>query len=180
MEFACRLAQLAAIGLLAIGVSGLLAAALGALFGKQFVAGDAPGVMYTAERCAEFLRGYPAITDCTQAAIEHHFDETVAYRLAAGVLGLAGLAVTVPIVRRYRRCTRAFVAPRNLTNAAGAALFGFAAAVLLLLGGSGAALGVGNAGALLSGGLIALPLFGWYAAAVLGILRGEVSIDERT
>jgi hypothetical protein len=62
------LAGVAAVGLIAIGVSGLLAEGLGALFGRAFVAGDLPGVAYTQERCAELLEYVKGPATCGEAA----------------------------------------------------------------------------------------------------------------
>jgi hypothetical protein len=42
---------LGAVGLVAIGASGPLAELLGRLFGPAFVAGDLPGMTYTAAVC---------------------------------------------------------------------------------------------------------------------------------
>jgi hypothetical protein len=55
-ELARAAVLLGAVGLVAIGVSGALAELLGRLFGAGFVAGDLPGVTYTAQRCAEFRK----------------------------------------------------------------------------------------------------------------------------
>jgi putative lipase involved disintegration of autophagic bodies len=85
-----------AVFLLAIGLSGLLADTFGRVFGTAFVAGDAPGVTYTAERCAQLLSFEPQARSCEEAAIAHHFGEVVSYRLAAGALGV--------LVSRDGRC----------------------------------------------------------------------------
>ena len=85
------LLSLALVGsfvLIGIGLSGVLAAGSAAWFGEQFIAGDLPGVTYTPERCADYLEYYPDAGSCEQAAVAHHFDETVGYRMDAGVLGL--------------------------------------------------------------------------------------------
>src|SRR3954471_21517414 len=77
-------------GLIAIGLSGLIVLAFGASFGRQFVAGDAPGVTYTAARCSDYFALEPSAKDCTDAAVRHHYGEIVDSRLFAGVLGLIG------------------------------------------------------------------------------------------
>jgi hypothetical protein len=76
------------LGLLAVGASGLVAEILGRIFGAEFVAGDGPGVTYTADRCAEYLALSPGTRICGQAAALDHWGEVVQSRVAAGVLGL--------------------------------------------------------------------------------------------
>src|SRR5947207_2842912 len=74
------LALVGCIGFIAIGTSGLLAELFGRVFGEDFVAGDGPGVTYTAERCADFLRYFPNAVSCNAAAAAHHYGEVVEYR----------------------------------------------------------------------------------------------------
>jgi hypothetical protein len=78
---------LGAVGLVAIGASGLVAELLGRLFGAGFVAGDLPGVTYTGQRCAQYLEYFPNAGGCEQAATLHHWGEVVEYRVAVGVVG---------------------------------------------------------------------------------------------
>ena len=147
-------AVLGGIGLLAIGVSGLVAGLLGLAFGKPFVSGDGPGVTYTSQRCADFLEYHPEAGSCSAAAVAHHFDEVVFYRLYAGVLGLLALAGLGLLLRVPR--LRALWAPRaDLVAVVGAGAFGAAA---LVLGGAGVmevVRGIGGAGQLVSAGLVA-------------------------
>src|SRR5437773_11513594 len=94
---------LAWVGFISIGVSGVVAAGMQAAFGAAFVAGDLPDVTYTAERCTELEEYTPAGSSCPQAAALHHADETVTYRLAAGVLGLVLLGIWALVRRKGRR-----------------------------------------------------------------------------
>ena len=87
-----------AVVLISIGLSGLVAEFMGRTSGPAFVAGDGPGVTYTAERCAEFVEYFPTL-NCAEAATMHHFGEVVEYRVAAGVLGLFAL-LALGLVRR--------------------------------------------------------------------------------
>lgn len=157
------LLPVAAMLLVAIGVSGLVADGAGAAFGKAFVAGDAPGVTYTAERCVEYHALAPQASTCADAAVSHHFDEVVGYRLDAGVLGLAVLGLWLAIVRPWRRrrgqpLPSYDVLPTGFGATVGATLFGLATATLLpagllnlAVGGSGT--GAGN---LISAGLVSV------------------------
>jgi hypothetical protein len=162
----------AAIGLLAIGLSGLLAWGAGAAFGKPFVSGDATGVTYTAARCAEYHEYAPDEPTCAKAAVAHHFDEVVSYREDAGILGLIMLAVWLGLGRRWRRRARAAtsynVLPAGFAATVGAALFGAAAAITLpgglmelVVGGSD-----NGAGALLSAGVVSTLAFAGFALSL--------------
>ena len=155
---------LGGIGLAAIGVSGLVAAGMGGLFGERFVSGDAPGISYTPDRCADFLEYAPHARTCEEAATIHHFGEVVDYRVAAGVLGLLALGLWW-LLRRARHDPP--LLPDGLVPGIGAAMFGAAAAALLLqstgLLVSGDSAGVGQ---LLSGGVVSLALAAAFAVAL--------------
>ncbi len=170
------LAVLVGTGFVAIGVSGALAAGLGAAFGKAFVSGDRPGVTYTPQRCADFLRFHPESGDCTAAATAHHFDEVVEYRLAAGVLGLLVLGIAFLMRWRYRQLADERVLPASFSPTVGASLFGLAA--LALMGPSLLQMvfvGPSGVGKLLSGGVVSLVMFVAYAAALLRALRAHLA-----
>jgi hypothetical protein len=79
------------IGLIAVGLSGGVAELLGRWRGPSFVAGDAPGVTYTGQRCAEYLALFPGAGTCTDAAALDHWGEVVQSRVAAGILGVLAL-----------------------------------------------------------------------------------------
>ena len=160
--------RVAAVGLIAIGVSGLLAGGLGAAFGKTFVSGDGPGVAYAPDRCAEFQEYYPAPT-CEAAATLHHFDEVVSYRVAAGVLGLLAVAALAAIARFRPALVRDAGLDPAVVPAVGAVLFGLGALALLAMG-TGPLLfqrATAGAGAFLSGGVVALAPFAYYARGLL-------------
>ena len=159
------------IGLVAIGVSGLLAWLIDRTAGTTFLAGDAFGVAYTPARCAEYLEYVPGAASCEAAAAAHHSGEIVFYRLAAGVLGLAVLATYALVAGRLRR--RGGVLPHGVTAIVAAALFGVVGLLLSLdalgtwLGESAhheAAAGVGGS---LSAGLVAL---------LVGVVAGVLAI----
>jgi hypothetical protein len=145
-----------AIGLVAVGVSGGVAAAMGAVVDKAFVAGDQPGVTYTPERCAEYQVLEPTAANCTDAAIAHHYDEVVWYRVDAGILGVLALAGWWFVRHRRLRAGRPDGLPPVFVAVAGTALFGVAAVGLVGSGAMQATVGGGNsAGGMLSGGLVA-------------------------
>lgn len=120
--------QLAIVGLIAIGISGALAAGMGAAFGRRFVSGDAPGITYSNSRCVEYREYEPSANNCEQAATLHHYGETVDYRTAAGILGL--MLLTGYLLYR-RRGTSLVAPPPGMTAAIATVAFGVASVGLL-------------------------------------------------
>jgi len=157
-------------GMIAIGVSGAISELLGRVFGPAFVAGDQPDVRYTAGRCADFQEYFPG-KSCLDAAAWHHWGEVVEYRAAVGVLGLFLLGGW--LLHRRRRPKAAAAAlialPAGLMSGVAAALYGLAAAGLLLQGlGAAAAGGMsGGTGQWLSAGGVALVAAMVYGLALL-------------
>ncbi len=145
---------LSAVGLIAIGISGLVAEAMGRLWGAGFVSGDTNGVTYTQARCADYLEYFPGHS-CAQAAALHHWGEVVQYRAAAGVLGLIALGVFA-LARRGPMAGARWAPPRGPIALVGAALFALAA---IALGGSSVAElalgGTRGVGDYLSAGVVA-------------------------
>ena len=128
---AWQLALLAGVGLFAIGASGVVALSMRAAFGDRFVAGDAEGIAYTAERCADFLEYVPGAADCEAAASGHHADEVVFYRIGVGLPGTLVLAGWWWLRRRRgRRWETEPALSAQVVPAVGAALFGCAAVAL--------------------------------------------------
>ena len=134
-ELGYALALMAAVGLLAIGASGIASMGMRAAFGSQFVAGDTPGVTYTADRCADFERFHPESPDCAAAAGAHHADEVETYRVAAGVLG--ALVLGGRWWFRRRREPIIGVLPDGMVATAGTAVFGMAGMILAAQGVTG-------------------------------------------
>jgi hypothetical protein len=117
---------LVAIGLVAIGISGVLALGSQAALGDRFVAGDVPGTTYTPARCADLREYAPHARNCEDAAATHHAAEVIDYRLAAGIAGIALLASWLWARRRDLGADL----PSLLVPTVGAAAFGVATAVL--------------------------------------------------
>jgi hypothetical protein len=154
---------LAAVGLVAIGLSGLVAELFFQVWGPFFVAGDAPGVTYTPARCDQYFALAPSGDSCLEAAAIHHSAEVIEPRVGAGLLGLLILGTWLWSQRRRRR--QHVVDPTSplIAAAAGTAMFGVAACALLLDGFAMLALGSRyGAGAGLSAGLVsAVVCLGW-------------------
>jgi heme A synthase len=160
-----RFVLLGAVGLLAVGLSGVLAAGAGMAFGKSWVAGDPPTVHYSASRCSDFLEYAPHARSCELAATDHHFVEVVDDRIAAGLLGLVVLGACVFLARRRARLFRSDRLPVAFDSTVAAVMFGASAAWLLGYGLDQQRLGYHGAGFYLSGGVVAL------AAAALASAR---------
>jgi len=121
---------LAAVGCLAIGVSGAVSGVMDAAFGPRFVAGDLPSISYTAARCDEYRQLVPGASSCRDAAARHHTDEVETTRLATGVLGIVGLGTWALLRRRWRSTPATGALPVALVPAVGSAVFGVASLAL--------------------------------------------------
>ena len=164
--------RIAAIGLVAIGVSGVIAWGLGDIAGKAFVAGDPSGVTYSAARCRDLLEYAPHAPSCAAAAAAHHFDEVVWYRVAAGVLGCV---VFLALVWARRRREPRVLQPESFVPTVAAAVFGLAGIGLIGLGIDAVVLNTdGGGGAYLSGGVVALAVAAWFAIPVIKSLTIRV------
>jgi hypothetical protein len=183
---------LGGVGLVAIGVSGLVAELLGRLLGAGFVAGDLPGVTYTPARCAEFLEYFPDAGGCEQAAAMHHWGEVVEYRVAVGVLGL--LLLGGYLLWRRGRGGRPpeylGVLPDGFAATVATSFYGLAAAVLTLEGVDALLAGHGSgAGQWLSAAIVALAMAVLYGVSLyrtvlnrarLGPVSSKLGLAERS
>ena len=159
---------LGAVGLFAIGASGVIAGVERASLGNRFVAGDLPGRTYDAARCRELHEYAPSSASCLDAAAMHHSDEVVFYRGAVGIAGLAPLGLWW--VARPR--VRSMALPPSLVPAVGATAFGLAAAVTMLQAANALAAGGTRAGAgqWLSASVVAAAVAAVFTVALLRTL----------
>jgi hypothetical protein len=148
--------RLAISGLIAIGLSGFIAGAMGFAFDKSFVSGDPPEISYSKSRCADYFEYEPKARSCEEAATLHHFGETVWYRATAGVAGILLLGAYLRARRRWTWLQHRHSLPPGFEATVGASLFGLAALALLAQSLNQFALrGTNGAGAYLSAGLVA-------------------------
>jgi hypothetical protein len=154
---------LAALGAIAVGLSGVLSEVFGRLWGAGFVSGDLPGVAYTAARCAVLQAPYPGL-DCAQAAAQHHWGEVVEGRVFLGAVGIVLLVL-------WRILPPDLPLPAGLVPGLGAAAFLLASAATGLAAGSAAVQGGQGVGAWLSATSVALPL--GLALGVLAAVRAR-------
>lgn len=92
---------LGAMGAIAVGISGLLAAITTAAWGQSFTAGLPPHSVLTSSNCTRWLDGTHDMS-CLQAATADWAHDTVLFRLVLGILGVLALALW-ETWRRHRR-----------------------------------------------------------------------------
>jgi hypothetical protein len=128
------LAQMVAVGLIAIGLSGMLCGLVRYRYGDHTLALDSQSAQLSASRCADLMEYHPEKTTCAAAELAHHADEIVEYRLAAGVMGLLALAAYFVVRSRSDLTDDESRAQRRrfLWLATGA--FGLGAVILLSIG----------------------------------------------
>ena len=117
---------LAAVGLLAIGVSGVVAAFLDRLVGPSSLGGSASAAGRSLPDCVHLLRVQPGAGTCAQAAVLETADDAVFLRLLAGALGLLLLVA----LRLVRRRLPESVLPSTFAPTVAVCAFGGAAALL--------------------------------------------------
>jgi len=164
---------LGAVGLIAVGVSGVIAGAERVALGDRFVAGDLPGHTYDAARCRELREYAPPSASCLDAAARHHSDEVVFSRLAAGVAGLTALGLWWVARRRLRPAAL----PPSLVPALGVTAFGLAAAATAVQAANALAEGGTRAGAgqWLSACAVAALVAAVFATALLRSLQPQAT-----
>jgi len=157
--------SLGAWGAVAVGVSGLVAGSM-RLAGvtNRFLAGSWPKPGITASDCARWLGNYPHAGSCAKAAMADWAFETVAYRVAFGVLGLAALACLWFARRRWLPANRWAPLPATVVDTVATTIFGLSGAWLAGLGVDTWVVSAGHgSGQWLSAALVALA-----AATVFG------------
>lgn len=156
--------RLGSAGLLAVGASGLVVAAMNVLFGRPFVAAVAPGVRLPAASCRYWLSNWPGAHGCAQAYMLESSSDAVSLRVGAGLLGL--LLLGGYYLARRRGWSRG-VLPDAFTPTIAVSLFGAAGLGLAWLaamhgGGLVAVGGITGPGFYLSGALVALAMAAGY------------------
>jgi hypothetical protein len=163
---AAQLAPLLGVGLVAIGISGLLARAMTALWGLRFMFADPPGTTYSASSCSHWMSLHPHAATCTSAYLAESLSDGLDARYAAGMLGLAVLAVLA--VRRWRRQMPLISLPSPITALIAGGVFFAATVALSALATDAIRVAHGNgAGQWLSAAIVALLAAVSYAIAYL-------------
>jgi hypothetical protein len=156
--------KLGSIGLLAVGASGLVVAAMNVLFGRPFVAAVSHGIRLPAASCRYWLHIWPGAHSCAQAYMLESSSDAVSLRLAAGLLGLLLLG---GYYLARRRGWSPGVLPDAFTPTIAVTLFGTAGLGLAWLaamngGGLVAVRGITGPGWYLSGAIVALAMAAGY------------------
>jgi hypothetical protein len=155
--------RLGSIGLLAVGASGLVAAAMDTAFGRHFV-GAANGAPLPAASCQHWLTLWPGAHSCAQAYVLESSSDAVSLRVFAGFIGLILLGAYY--LARRRGWTRG-VLPDGFAPTIAMSLFGAAGLGLLVLGANHATVGFpAGPGFYLSGALVALAMAAAFAVQV--------------
>jgi hypothetical protein len=168
--------KLGAVGLTAIGASGLVVALMNHALGPAFT-GQAPaGVTFSRAVCAYWMAAWPDAHSCAQAAMLESSSDNVVLRVAAGIAGVALLGAYAVVRHLLRRSGRGPAVPL-------AGYFPLLATCVFAAGGLGLALAqltgftvTGGPGAYLSGAIVSLAVAGCYAGrarpALENLVRG--------
>jgi hypothetical protein len=169
-----QLAPLLGVGLVAIGISGLLARAMTSLWGLRFMFADPPGTTYPASACRYWMSLHPRAATCTSAYLAESLADGLDARYAAGLLGLLVFAVIA--VRRRRRQVP-LISPLSPSTALVAVAVSCAATVALAaLATDAIRVAHGNgAGQWLSAAIVALLVAFSYGLAYLRSTRRRIS-----
>ena len=124
---------LGAVGLMSGGLSGGLNWWVGAHFGPDALAPDAPTQTYPAVRCAVLLKAYPRAGSCRMASVIHHSEELVYRPISAGVFGLVLLVLFLGARRNPRFRDLTALPPPGTVTLASLTAFGGAAGVLMII-----------------------------------------------
>jgi len=157
--------RLLSIGLLAVGASGLVAAAMNSVFGAPFV-GSASGAALPLAGCRHWLSNWPGAHSCAQAYLLESRSDAVSLRIFAGLIGLILLGGYY--LARRRGWSRG-VLPEGFAPTIAMSLFGAAGFGLLALSLSHNS-GLGplptGPGSYLSGAVVALAMAAAFAVQV--------------
>jgi hypothetical protein len=120
--------RLAGLAGLFLGLAGLLAAGIAAIWGASAIATPFPAGSYSLADCRRWLAAYPASHSCTAAMTADHAADFLRNAALAGLLGVAALIVRQVLRRRWRGLASGAIEPLIGAGLAGLSALGFAAA----------------------------------------------------
>lgn len=165
---------LAAIGALAVGVSGLIAAVIRGAGGARALVDVAPGQVLSASDCVRWLAADPGAHSCRDAALSDWAAETVYYRIAFGILGALALLAFGLLRRRPSQALRWAALPATVSNTIAATAFAAAGCWTLGLGVSAIVANSGHgSGQWFSAAVVSLAAAGVFGWRLVHDLRGD-------
>ncbi len=163
--------KLGAIGLTAVGASGLVVLVMNATLGRAFTGQPPAGVTFGRALCAYWLAAWPGAHTCTQAAMLEASSDAVTLRVVAGIMGVALLeayAIVRYLMRRRGRGPAVVLA--GYFPALAACVFGAGALGLALAQLTGFTVTAGP-GTYLSGAIVAAVVAVAYALRARPVFR---------
>jgi hypothetical protein len=160
-----------AIGLTAVGASGLVVLLTNATLGRPFTGQPPAGVTFPRASCAYWLAGWPGAHTCAQAAMLEASSDAVTLRVIAGIMGIALLEAYVIVRYLMRRRGRGpAVVLAGYFPALAACVFGGGALGLVLAQLTGFTVNAGP-GQYLSGAVVAAVIAVAYAVKARPVFR---------
>jgi len=162
--------KLGAMGLTAVGASGLVVLVMNVTLGRAFTGQPPAGVTFPRASCAYWLAGWPGAHTCAQAAMLEASSDAVTLRVVAGIMGVALLeayAIVRYLMRRHGRGPAVLLA--GYFPALAASVFGGGALVLALAQLTGFTVTAGP-GQYLSGAIVAAVVAVAYAVRARPVL----------
>ncbi|HEY6295201.1 MAG TPA: hypothetical protein VIX15_06010 [Streptosporangiaceae bacterium] len=168
--------KLGAIGLTAVGASGLVVLVMNATLGRAFTGQPPAGVAFPRAQCSYWLAGWPGAHTCAQAAMLEASSDAVILRVGAGIMGVALLEAYIIVRHLMRRRGRGpAVVLAGYFPALAACVFGAGALALALAQLTGFTVTAGP-GQYLSGAIVAAVVavaYAWRARPVFRhLMRG--------
>lgn len=125
---------LGAVGALAVGLSGLVAGVIGLVGGTRALVDVPAGRVLSGADCTRWLAADPGARSCRDAALSDWAAETVAYRLALGIVGVLVLAAYLLLRHRLGRRDKWAALPPTVSDTIAMTVFGVAGCWTLALG----------------------------------------------
>jgi hypothetical protein len=164
--------QLASIGAIAVGVSGVIAWIIRVIGGARAVIDVAPDRVLSPSDCARWLANTPGAASCRTAAIDDWAAETVFYRLGLGLMGLIALVALKFVTARRPNIIRESRLMQVVTDTVAVTAFGAAGIGTLAFGLSAVATQSGHGfGQWLSAAPVALALAVIFGLRLVSDLR---------
>lgn len=171
-EFLTAGLLLGGIGAVAVGISGVIAAAVRLVWGGPVLVDVGPGQTLAAADCARWLAADSTAATCRDAAVADWVGEVVGYRIALGILGAVALAGYVLLRRHWTRRHAWASLPASVSDTIAVVLFGIAAAWTFALGLDAIVVNAGNgSGQWLSATPVALAAASVFAVRLIRDLR---------